>query len=614
MTTLIPTEADIAVRDCLAANQSFAVIAGAGAGKTTSLIGALQQVREERGAALRTNGQRIACITYTKRAVEVIRSRLGFDDLFAVSTLHSFVWAEISRFSNDIREALSTSIIPAALAKARERDTGRDTKDARKAREKVLRLEGQLAGLDAVPDFKYDDSAYSDYLKGRIGHDDVIEIAGYLMANKSTLRKLIGFRFPYIFVDEAQDTFGSIISGLNLICGDEGLPVVGYFGDDWQQIYEDRAGSVTVPVGGRVITKTENFRCSQTVVGFLNAFRTDLVQTASGINRDVVGSVEMTLIKSETPEEPRNKYSPAQIQRALERMDAALLQWGWNDRTDIMRLFLVRQMIARRLGFPELNRLFTGDYASQTAQDDYETGEHFVLKPFVDVLSPLMYATTRDDKREVIDLLRQHSPAFDIHGPNSRRPLKEIVDLSAVVLAELSRLWGAGSTRDVLLYCQAQSLIKVSPRLDEHLARQPRIEQYNEELHSEEKSDWLIDQFFLMSTTEIKPYSDFILKNTAFNTQHGVKGEQYPNVLVVFDDLEAGWNNYNFTKLLAPLTSGQPTEGQEGRGRKLAYVCFSRAEDHLRIVLFTSNPEAARQEIVNRGLLSTQQITILAQE
>lgn len=613
MTELIPTEADVAVQECLAADQSFAVIAGAGAGKTTSLIGALKQIRQQKGAKLRQNGQRVACITYTKRAVEVIQSRLGFDDLFAVSTLHSFVWAEISRFSNDIREALSISIIPAALAKAREKDTGRATKEARKAREKVLRLEEQLAGLGAVPSFKYDDSAYSDYLNGRIGHDDVIEIAGYLMANKPTFRKLVGLRFPYIFVDEAQDTFGSIISGLNLICGQEGLPVVGYFGDDWQQIYEDRAGSVTPPEGGRVITKTENFRCSQAVVSFLNAFRKDLVQTASGTNREVVGSVEMTLIRSEVPEEPRNKYSAAQIQRALARMDAALVQWGWNDRTDIMRLFLVRQMIARRLGFPELNRLFTGEYASQTAQDDYETGEHFILKQFVDVLSPLLSATAGNDKRKVIDLLRQHSPAFDIHGPNSRRPLKEIVDLSAGVLEELTRLWDSGATRDVLQYCQAQNLIKISPRLGEHLARQPRIEQYNEELHGEVKSDWLIDQFFLMSTTEIKSYSSFILKNTAFSTQHGVKGEEYPNVLVVFDDLEAGWNNYNFTKLLTPLTSGQPTEGQEGRGRKLAYVCFSRAEENLRIVIFTPNPEAAREELIRRGLLTAAQISVLAE-
>ncbi|MFA6295731.1 MAG: hypothetical protein WC666_04970 [Candidatus Paceibacterota bacterium] len=37
-----------------------------------------------------------------------------------------------------------------------------------------------------------------------------------------------------------------------------------------------------------------------------------------------------------------------------------------------------------------------------------------------------------------------------------------------------------------------------------------------------------------------------------------------------------------------------PTEGQRERGRKLAYVCFSRAESDLRITLFTPNPTQAR--------------------
>ena len=59
-------------------------------------------------------------------------------------------------------------------------------------------------------------------------------------------------------------------------------------------------------------------------------------------------------------------------------------------------------------------------------------------------------------------------------------------------------------------------------------------------------------------------------------------------------------------------TAGEPTEGQEGRGRKLAYVGFSRAEEHLRIILYTPNPDAARQEIIDRGLLTDQQISVFA--
>jgi len=112
MSERIQTEADAKVAACLNEQRSFAVIAGAGSGKTSSLIDALNLVRDNYGVALRANGQRVACITYTKRAVAVISTRLGFDDLFVVSTLHSFLWGEIKTFPKDIRNALRESRIP----------------------------------------------------------------------------------------------------------------------------------------------------------------------------------------------------------------------------------------------------------------------------------------------------------------------------------------------------------------------------------------------------------------------------------------------------------------------------------------------------------------------
>ncbi|MGU3846191.1 hypothetical protein ACVZHT_32045, partial [Vibrio diabolicus] len=103
--------------------------------------------------------------------------------------------------------------------------------------------------------------------------------------------------------------------------------------------------------GGEKIDKTENFRCSTSVISFLNSFRGDLEQYPAGDNKDKEGSVKITLIEAERPSEPRNRYSVIQVDRSLERMDKALELWGWKDRTDIIRFFLVRQMIAKRQGF-----------------------------------------------------------------------------------------------------------------------------------------------------------------------------------------------------------------------------------------------------------------------
>lgn len=610
MTEFVPTEADRAIEECLGVNRSFALVAGAGSGKTRSLIAALERIRVRHGKDLLVNGQRVACLTFTNRAVDVIRSRLQFAELFEVATLHSFLWSEIGRFQADLREALHSFRIPALLQKAREKDTGRATEEAQRARKQVERLEGALSGLGLVRRFTYENAPFSDYGAGQLSHDDVIDLAGILLTNRPNFRRLLGFRYPYIFVDEAQDTYSGIISGLNLCNEKHGLPLVGYFGDPWQQIYEGRAGNFLPPAGGRTITKVENFRSAPQVIAFLNAFRSDVQQVPAGKNKGLVGSVEFRLVKAEPPQGARKRYSEPQLERALQFLDAAVKDWGWEGRNDIVQLFLVRQMIARRLGFANLHHLFTGRYASTGAEEKYESGEHYLLQPFLKTICPLIAAYRLSESRKAIDILRTDSPSYSIGGSNATRTLKEMIGRSQEQLESLSKLWASGTTREVLVYCRDQSLCRVTDRLREVLLREPRAEEYDEATHGEEKADWLADEFLKMSTPELQAYCNFMESNTVYSTQHGVKGEEYPNVVVVFDDIEAAWSNYSFSKLLTPGIAGVPTAGQFTRGRNLAYVCFSRAIEHLRIVLFTPDPGRAKRELIEKLQLAPEQVAL----
>lgn len=611
MSNLIPTQADQQVAQCLEESRSFAMIAGAGAGKTTSLISALDHVRKTFGPSLLKHGQRVACITYTKRAVAVIRERLGFDELFEVSTLHSFLWCEMGSFHFDIHEAVTQFVIPKHIKAARDKDNGGESKSAIAARQKAESLEEELKKLADARAWTYDDSNFSNFSEGLLGHDDVIAVAGYLLKEKNVFRRILGSRYPFIFVDEAQDTFVSIVEGLNELGAGVGLPMVGYFGDPWQQIYDGRAGSFSPPKEGKTITKTENFRCCPEVVGLLNAFRTDVEQVPSGNAADLEGSVELVLVEAQTPGGPKNTYTSEQRDRALQKMDQAIEAWGWTAREDVTSLFLVRQMIARRLGFEQLNSLFIGEFASSRAQDDFEAGDHLLVRPFVNAILPLIRAQQAGDQRGVIDLLRAKSPGFAPDGPNSNRSLGDMIELSKNAIKKLQAAWASSTVKEVLLLAQELRLARMPDRLIEHLNREPRSEDYDKELHAQEKGDWLADAFFTMSTEELFPYFDFISENTPFSTQHGVKGEEYPNVVVVFDDVEARWSQYNFNKLLTPETIGEPTEGQLERGRKLAYVCFSRAELNLRILLFTPSPNEARTELLSKGFFNDHQIKVV---
>ena len=608
----VETQADKDVEACLDGEVSFALIAGAGAGKTSSLIDALEWVRKHKGKALRQNGQRVACITYTKRAGAVISERLGFDDLYVVSTLHSFLWAQFGRFHKDIRQALENRRLPDLIAKERAKDNGGQSKAVREARAKARQYELDLAALAGVERFDYGDAVYGDYPNGVLGHDDIIIIASYLLEENATFRRILGLRFPYIFVDEAQDTAETIVHGFNLTCEGDGLPIVGYFGDPWQQIYDETTEDFAPPVNGKTITKVENFRCSRSVIRLLNGFRTDVAQVPAGKNQQVEGSVLFRLVKAEAPEEPRNRYSDAQTGRALAQLDQAMTDWGWTDRSDVVKLFLVRQMIARRMGFAALNRLFTGEFASTRAQDAFERGEHFLLQPLTSTIWPLVEGHRANDGRRIIDILRQQCPAFAVDGINASKSLRSMVDTSIDIVTELAARWEVATIGDILHFAAERQIFRVTDRLKANLSRDPRAEVYDAEQHGLDKGDWLADTLFGMTTGEVAAYRSFIGKNTAFSTQHGVKGEEYPKVLVVYDDVEAGWHNYNFGKLLTPGLSGVGTDRQEARGRKLAYVSFSRALEDLRVLLFTTNPEAARAELIAKGLLTAQQIELVA--
>jgi len=604
------TTADIEIKECIDSAVSFSVIAGAGSGKTTSLITALDYIRVSNGKHLKKNAQKVACVTFTKRAVEVIKQRLNQDDLFHVTTIHSFLWSEISRFQEDIREALKIYIIPCHIEKQKKHSTGK-SKRAIAASERMQRLESEVEMLSTVDKFIYDDNTYSDYSAGKLGHDDVIDIVAYLINNNVILKRIIGQKYPYIFIDEAQDTFQNVIEALNAVAESSGLPIVGYFGDPMQQIYEKRAGGFSGPDGSKTITKIENFRCSTSVINLLNSFREDIQQIPGEENADREGSVEIRLIEAEEGEGHRKSYSTSQLDSVTQKFDQALAYWKWDGDEHVKRLFLARQMIARRLGFPKLHRLFTGEFASSNAQTDYESGRHFLLRPFILFIFPAVEAAKNGNINLLLQLMKKYSPAFDPMGSNGEKRIADIISEVHTYSDSLSRLWEEATLGEILRYCIDHNLLRLSVRLEEQLARAPRTEEYDNDTHSLDKGEWLVDEFFKFTTDEIEPYSNFINEATPFSTQHGVKGEEYEKVLVVFDDTEAQWNIYSFAKTLTPEASGaEPTDGQRDRSRKLAYVCFSRAEVDLRIILFTPDPAEAELELIANGLFTKDQVSI----
>jgi DNA helicase-2/ATP-dependent DNA helicase PcrA len=192
------------------------MIAGAGSGKTTSLVKALDHLSRTRGDELRRNGQQVACITYTEVAVKEIWGDVGNSPLFQVSTIHSFIWSIVHPFHADIVEWVADRI-DEKIAEATERLENRRTQQ--KTRETLAgdieRYNRQRASLNGLSHFTY--GTGSNYAKGVLGHDDVLKIGPMLIAKRPLLGRLIARRFPFVFVDESQDTDPSVINALKVV-------------------------------------------------------------------------------------------------------------------------------------------------------------------------------------------------------------------------------------------------------------------------------------------------------------------------------------------------------------------------------------------------------------
>lgn len=180
-----------------------------------------------------------------------------------------------------------------------------------------------------------------------------------------------------------------------------------------------------------------------------------------------------------------------------------------------------------------------------------------------------MQAERGKDTRGVFAKLKSVSPAFMPHGPNSKKTVGEVKDIAHTVMQDLANIWGTSSIREILDFCEKSSLCSVSPLLQSHLNREPRAEEYDAEVHSTEKGDWLADSFLAMAVKEVGAFTAFAAENTPYSTQHGSKGEEHDDVLVVFDDTESAWSTCNFGKTLLRPWENQGKANESAAGNWL---------------------------------------------
>jgi len=195
--------------------KSFFLFAGAGSGKTRSLVNVLTEFKKNYGSQYKLFNRKVAIITYTNAAADEIKHRLEYDSIFYVSTIHSFAWKLISPYNKDIKDWLRIELpksidkLNLALSKSKNLNNKTSIDNAKKKEAKEKRLNN----LDNILNFVYNPGG-DNISKDSLNHEEVIKITADFIQNKILMQDIIVSRFPIILVDESQDTKKELIEAL----------------------------------------------------------------------------------------------------------------------------------------------------------------------------------------------------------------------------------------------------------------------------------------------------------------------------------------------------------------------------------------------------------------
>lgn len=198
---------DREIESCFSASSpnNFFVFAGAGSGKTRSLINTLNFLDKEQGEKLLMKGKQIAVITYTNAACDEISRRLQYKSIFSVSTIHSFLWELIKNYQVDIKTWIMESVQKEIEElKQKQTKTSRG-KAGEKRAETIKKKTERLAKIRSIQKFSYnpngDNVGYDS-----LSHSEVIKMSTEFIATEPTMQDILTSKYPILLIDESQDT------------------------------------------------------------------------------------------------------------------------------------------------------------------------------------------------------------------------------------------------------------------------------------------------------------------------------------------------------------------------------------------------------------------------
>lgn len=531
---------DEQIISALQAGNSFRVEAGAGSGKTYSLIKAIEWLQENKRVEYSRKKQTVASITYTNAAVDVISERLSKDSFIFPSTIHSFAWNAIKQYQSFLIDIVTS-----------DPDFLPDEGDIFK----VVEVSYTLGHRYKENGIQY------------LYHDDVLKLFCFLLDNPK-FRRVFADKYPLILIDEYQDSYKPIIDRfVSFFIAKKKGPQFGFFGDAWQTIYQsNKACGVIENEHLEIIKKGSNFRSAPRIVQLLNDLRPDLPQTSAidNFNGEVAVITCDDYIGPRRVERNFKDELPAdELKNRLNNVIEKIKRES-SEKDKLKVLMITHKVLATQQGYEQLLDILA---------DGLRDKEDPFLSFFMNTVEPVYKALKESNMQLLFETLG--IKRFPITKKSEKIRWKELLEQLDKVRTQ--------KAIDVLELINRSKLIPVPPNLEEW------YNLYQNAPKTLYTSNTSIQSFLELSYSQFTAAIDFLYPDAMFSTEHGAKGEEYDNVLFV---ISKGWNQYQF-ETYAPMITGH-TSIPNGkltsfeRNRNLFYVCCSRAKK--RLFFFVSVP------------------------
>lgn len=604
--------------------KSFFLFAGAGSGKTRSLVNALNYIKNNYKNIFLSQGKYVGVITYTNAACDEITHRTDEDPIFHIATIHGFCWTVIQGFNEDIRAFLKNNLIIRIQELNAKINGARNTNTPTyKDIHRLEKAEKRLAELDSIYEFTYNPNSNTQFGKDSLSHTEVIGLTAHFFKNKPIFQSIFVQKYPFLLIDESQDTHKELIEALlELEDNYQSHFLLGLIGDDMQRIYLQGKHDLPSYIKKHWATpqKKMNHRCQKRIIDLANNIRLESDKIEQYPRDDKLGGhVHLFILKNTANNSLENEVK---IGSKMAEITQDVL---WNQGDKVKKLYLEHRMAAIQQDFIELYDIF---YADEKYKSLILEGSISELSFFSKLITPLMEALSRNDNFKVMELIRNSSTI--LNGIESSLTLTETVTTETLSdikksVQKLADLFSSNSDfkfLDVLTILEEEKIFTIPPKLDEAFqVYQNSVEMQTQKTEEQEK-ETVWTQFLTVPYQQLINYTKYINDETPYATHHGVKGLEFDRVMVIMNDYAKrgrGGLSASYEKLFGVVPEsetdlknqreGKPTDLQ--RTRRLFYVTSTRAKESLALVTYTDSPQVIKDNMINKKWFTEDEITIL---